>query len=393
MVDSNARLVEPARAADETGLVEKAVPFRFTVTWTSVFDTLETPRSAGSALLPIHERVRTIIAPAEALRETTEVTPSRPGEDPVLRSQKQPAPNSGVQWEMVVPRMVRSTPKAISPAETAATPSRSRAVLQQHPEPHRRSSSESLRAIQPAPPPVVAESVPGFCSVSPSLISRVRQTSLGLKLILASITISTGIAVPIWRHFSAARPAVTEIQTTTRSGGWSREPVTRIDAGFNRARELVVYRPSLKATDCRLEFNWRVNATGVGWVFRAKDTANYYAMRIKLLKPGPSPTLSVEHFTVYRGVEGAHGEKVLVLTRSDPVLHIRTDLAGPSFTVYIGSSAVDYWNDTRMSAGGLGFFEEWHQGSDVESVRMSFAPGTEIPHDGLHVYMNSSGGD
>jgi len=41
MVDSSARLVEPAESKTET--VEQAVPFRFTVTWTSVFDAFETP--------------------------------------------------------------------------------------------------------------------------------------------------------------------------------------------------------------------------------------------------------------------------------------------------------------------------------------------------------------
>jgi hypothetical protein len=203
-----------------------------------------------------------------------------------------------------------------------------------------------------------------------------------------------GLAVPLWRHFGSPPTAAAGIQTTTRAGGWTREPVTRIDAGFNRARELVVYRPSLKATDCRFEFDWKVDTSGVGWVFRAKDTANYYAMRIKVLKPGPSPTLSVEHFTVYRGTEGAHSEKVLVLSRNDPFLRIRTELAGPSFTLYIGGTAAEYWTDTKLTAGGLGFFEEWHQGSDIRAVTMSFAPGTEIQRDGLSLSTSApSGGD
>jgi hypothetical protein len=203
-----------------------------------------------------------------------------------------------------------------------------------------------------------------------------------------------GLAVPVWRHFGSTRPRAAEIQPTTRTGGWAREPVSRIDAGFQRARELVVYRPSLKATDCSFEFNWRVDTPSVGWVFRAKDTANYYAMRIKVLKPGPSPTVSVEHFTVYLGVESAHSEKVLVLSRNDPVLHVRTEIAGPSFTVYIGGTAAEYWTDTKLTSGGLGFFQEWHQGSDVESVRMSFAPGTEIQRDGLRLYTYAlPGGD
>jgi hypothetical protein len=35
-------------------------------------------------------------------------------------------------------------------------------------------------------------------------------------------------------------------------------------------------------------------------------------------------------------------------------------------------SAFEYWNDTRLTVGALGFFEEWNQASDIQSVRMTF---------------------
>src|SRR5260370_28761112 len=111
-------------------------------------------------------------------------------------------------------------------------------------------------------------------------------------------------------------------------------------------------------------------------------------MRIKLLKQGSTPTFSLEHFAVYRGVESSRSEKVLVLSREDPVLRIRTEMAGPTFTVYLGGRAVEYWTDTRLPSGGLGVLEEWNQRVDVQSVRMSFAPGTEIQRDALRLYMN-----
>ena len=384
MVDTNARLVEPTQGIGETGLVEQAVPFRFTVTWTSVFDPLEIPKATTTSVAPVNDRLRAVIpAPTDALPIA---------DSPVLNSQKRSASNPSVQWEMVVPKMVRAAPKPVRPSEIAASSGRSGPVLHQRPEPTRSSGSEQLKTQLPAvaPSETVEQSIPNFCSGASPSRSRI---SPRIK-VLIGVTILAALAVPVWRYFGSKPPAAAEIQTTTRAGGWTREPVTRIDAGFNKARELVVYRPSLKATDCRFEFDWKVDTPGVGWVFRATDTANYYAMRIKVLKAGASPTYSVEHFRVYRGTESAHSEKMLVLLRSDPVLRVRTDIAGPSFTLYLGGTAADYWNDTQLTAGGLGFFEEWHQGSEVQGVRMSFAPGTELQRDGLRLYMNApSGGD
>ena len=399
MVDSNARLVEPpAQDIGETGSVEHAVPFRFTVTWDSVFDPFETPTSAATAVALINDRVRPIIAaPTETLleRPAGSLNEKTTGDERVFKGQEKPASDPSFQWEMVVPKMVRSASKLARPSEITAPSSHSRPVFHQRPVSAPNSRLEGLRAqsraIAPSTP--AEQPIPNFCSLSPSFLSRARQASLGTKLLLTAMALA-GLAVPVWRHFRPSPAAATEVQTTTRAGGWTREPVTRIDAGFSRARELLVYRPSLKATDCRFEFNWRVDAPGVGWVFRAKDTANYYAMRIKVVKPGPYPTLSVEHFIVYRGAEGTRSEKMLVLSNRDPVLRIRTDLAGPSFTLYIGGIAAEYWTDATLTAGGLGFFEEWHQGSDVQWVRMSFAPGTEIQPDRLRLYNNApSGGD
>jgi hypothetical protein len=110
----------------------------------------------------------------------------------------------------------------------------------------------------------------------------------------------------------------------------------------------------------------------VGWIFRAKDVANYYAMRIQVLSHAPSLKLSLEHFTVQLGNEGAHSEKVLVFPRNDPALRVKLDVTGPSFTLYLQGNAVDYWTDTRLTSGSFGLYEEWNRAADVRSVRMSF---------------------
>jgi hypothetical protein len=156
-----------------------------------------------------------------------------------------------------------------------------------------------------------------------------------------------------------------------RAGGWTREPSAPI--GGQQARQLVLYRPSLGATDCRLEFTWKISDQPLAWTFRAKDKDNYYAMGIKTLRPGSSPTLSVEHFSVYQGVESPHANKAFILPDHGVALQVRVDVIGATFKLYLEGNAIDYWTDNRLTAGGLGFLEQPDQPADVQSLRMSFS--------------------
>ena len=54
---------------------------------------------------------------------------------------------------------------------------------------------------------------------------------------------------------------------------------------------------------------------------------------------------------------------------------------GSSFKLYVQEKMVDYWNDDRLPAGGLGFLEEPNQRAEVQSVRMSFSQATGMERD------------
>ncbi|HYL35971.1 MAG TPA: hypothetical protein VEV17_08675 [Bryobacteraceae bacterium] len=196
--------------------------------------------------------------------------------------------------------------------------------------------------------------------------TRLRRV-LGINLAVALAVIA--LLVIVFRHRS---PASTEIETSMGGAGWQRYTSEQGDPGAKQSRQLVLYRPSLHATDGRLDFIWGVEPAGVAWVFRARDLGNYYAVRIKLVQALPTPLLSIEHFTVSNWAEGSHAEKILVLSRSDPAMRVRMDVFGAAFTVYLQDSAADSWDDGQLTTGGFGFLEDWHQGADIRSVRMSF---------------------
>jgi hypothetical protein len=200
---------------------------------------------------------------------------------------------------------------------------------------------------------------------------RLGAPSLAAKLLLGGV-LAAGIATPILIRVYHSQPQDTaNREAETRGGGWMRE--SSAPTGAQQPRQLVLYRTSLGATDCRLEFTWKVSHRPLAWTFRAKDPDNYYAMAIKALRPGPTPALSVEHFTVYQGVESPHSSKVFILGESSSALQIRMDVSGATFKLYLEGNAADYWTDNRLGAGGLGFLEQADQPAEVESVRMSFS--------------------
>jgi hypothetical protein len=246
-----------------------------------------------------------------------------------------------------------------------------------------RPSSRISSITEMGPPPPVPRPVPLTLhaadspgSVPPLPTPRRREfrlrfgaASLAVKLLVGG-ALAAGIAIPILLRVYSSEPQAA-VDASIRGGGWIREPSAPV--GAEQARQLVLYRPSLGATDCRLEFTWKVSDRPVAWTFRAKDTDNYYAMTIKALRPGPSPALSVEHFTVYQGIESPHAGKVLILGENNSALQVRMDVSGATFKLYLEGNAADYWTDNRLGAGGLGFLQQPDQPADVQFVRMSFS--------------------
>jgi hypothetical protein len=366
MAQSQTGFVDSTRgggaAPASAGQADQAVGFRFAVTW-GCLSIPATPPSFQSDHVPaiLSERPRgrtastsphmmpsapTLSTPV--VLETPHASTPSPG-TAIMTTPKTPptapkksAPGGGFQWEMVVPKMVRTGRKA-----------------------NPRSGRGGVG--QGAP---VEQTPPNLYTASSSF-----RKSSSLKL-CAGVLAAAAIVIPVWWH--AARPASNTVQTTIEGGDWLRQAAVGGDPGVKQARQLVLYRPALKAKDSRLEFAWTVASGDLGLVFRAKDLGNYYAVRLKVLKAGPTPTLAAEFFSVYQFVESAHTEKVLVFSRNDPVYLVRLDVFGPTFTLYLQDNATDFWTDARMTSGALGFFEEWNRTAEVRGLRMSFPQRSQL---------------
>jgi hypothetical protein len=301
---------------------EYSVSFPFPVTWASLS---RGKISAGPSPAPV--------ASAEA-----EIAPADPNGN---------GPNSPAQWEMVIPKMTR--------------PGRAR------PQPPAPAAIESAPADK-------ADFTPSFSTA----LARLPFAWQPALITAAAVGLLLGGAIWVGRGTQPQR--VSEPPRAPQTG-WVREraPFFPESSGFQRERQLLLYRGSEDQSDYRLQFDWTPDSNGVGWVFRVRDPGNYYAARIKLVQPGSPAVFALEHFAVIAGREGQHSWKTGTFTRSDPVIRVSMEATGSVFALNVQGNRAANWTDARLPSGGLGFFKESNEQPAIEAVQLSFSlPGRDF---------------
>jgi hypothetical protein len=242
------------------------------------------------------------------------------------------------QWEMVIPKMTRPP---------------GRPVVERLPAP---------------PPPAAAISAPAANEtvsaryVPPSLLQVApdqkfverywRQLSLGAVALLA-------LGFLLWGNSGSGA------STYKPSAEWSHRYTSP------PGRLLSLYEPSRGESDYSVEFGWAPDAKGAGLVLRVRDENNYYATRLVLHQPAPNLQLAEEHFTVAGGIEGTHSRKIISLANQTGPLQIQMDAIGSAFTLSVQGHPVDYWNDTQINSGALGFFDESGERPEVQGLHVT----------------------
>lgn len=142
--------------------------------------------------------------------------------------------------------------------------------------------------------------------------------------------------------------------------------------GFIRPRALGIYRPSTGLSDYAFEFLGKVDHRAISWVFRASDLNNYYAMKLVDKTGGVTPQMALVHYAVIEGREGPKKEVPLPIpVYKDTLFRIRMDIQGPHFSVQVQGTVVDYWKDSRLKSGGVGFFASRGEESRVRWVQVT----------------------
>jgi hypothetical protein len=129
--------------------------------------------------------------------------------------------------------------------------------------------------------------------------------------------------------------------------------------GFVRPGRLRLLKNSLSMTDYHIEFIGEVEQKGLSWVYRAKDSANYYASKIVVTKPGPLPRANLVRYAVINGAEQNRVSVPLpVAARADALYKVQMTVSANDFSAMVNGAMVDNWSDTSLRKGGVGFFSD-----------------------------------
>jgi len=155
--------------------------------------------------------------------------------------------------------------------------------------------------------------------------------------------------------------------------GWRSTPAEDA-AGISAGRRFSLYRSLAPMTDYIVEFQGTVITKSLGWVVRASDPKNYYAMRLELVKAGPVQEVELVRWAVVDGEQGAEKRVPVPALIQDKTMKVRVDVVGPRITTYVNGRAVDLWNDVRLGSGTFGFMNDKESRAEIKFVRVS-SPG------------------
>ena len=143
-------------------------------------------------------------------------------------------------------------------------------------------------------------------------------------------------------------------------------------AGFVHPSQIALYKPTLGLTDYQLEFLAEIDQRAFGFVFRAADLNDYYAVKFVVAEPGPLPRMQIVRYAVIHGREGPRTIRTLPLTvRNDTWYQVRLNVKGSDFTLITQGKIADYWSDARLKNGGVGFFCGLGEHARLRSVKVS----------------------
>ena len=228
---------------------------------------------------------------------------------------------------------------------------------------------------------------------------RSRRFSQAMAVAMVLIFVST-LDVP-WRdwfsdHIAQARDRIAvAINTATRpireraaffivddfeqgADAWVSEGSMTFDpGGLLRVSGMALHKDTLNLASYRMDFDAKIEKGAVGWVVRAKDMQNYYAFKLVETVGRRSATLyELQRYAVIDGIETAAAAKVTIpvpghLPNAEDFNRISVRVRESQMTTLVNGWGVDYWRDSRLERGGIGFLGENGESSLISRVTVS----------------------
>lgn len=166
------------------------------------------------------------------------------------------------------------------------------------------------------------------------------------------------LTVGIWFYANRAKgPEVAAISSVAAGAG--PEWIENFSPDGKHPRTISILRASAGLSDYTVEFSASVDVKAVGWVFRAKDAANFYVGRIEQEKTPAGTAAAFVYFPVVGGAPQQRKRSPVALPAAPGTVYkIRFEASGERFTAWIQDRKIEEWTDGRLLSGGAGLYSE-----------------------------------
>ncbi|MCZ2077796.1 MAG: hypothetical protein LC130_22690 [Bryobacterales bacterium] len=211
----------------------------------------------------------------------------------------------------------------------------------------------------------VAFGITGLTLIALGLSAAVSRCQLGAVFLRSGQVDGRGTFSNYWSRLSshAQQRAAIRLDEKFAAGlsSWADEKRWELTSGIHTPGSqplspVALYRPSMHLCDYELEFLAAIDSGGAGWVFRAQDLSNYYAIRLLPSEWKPISKATIVRYTILDGKQtDVVARSIPGGIRTDRSCRIRLRAAGAGFTLFIQDRIVDSWTDARFERGGMGF--------------------------------------
>jgi hypothetical protein len=122
----------------------------------------------------------------------------------------------------------------------------------------------------------------------------------------------------------------------------------------------------------QMEFQGQIERKSLSWAFRASDSANYYAAKLQITRPGPLPNADLVRYVMLKGREMDRVQLPLPLTlERGGDYRVRVTVQDDRFVTYLNGQVISSWTDRRLKRGGVGFFSDADDPQQIAWVNVS----------------------
>lgn len=332
--------------------------------------------------LPLRPKMYIGPAPAPLTKSAPAASVQPPADPEPLKGMPAPASPTRQNASKTVTKAMakaQAAPEAQTPAPPKKGETKPKPAVQKQNAPAAEAKAQEPARVQPEPKPFGLATLEGARTAHSGWLDKFGVSARAAAAVaLVAVLVGGGYYLASGTKKSAAPLVVSAASEEAGpsiivgEGGWK----TDWSGKGPKGRQISIYQPSMSLSNYRFEFRGQIDTQSLGWVFRAQNPQNYYAMKLEVSKNGPHRTLALVRYAVIEGLESDRTVTQLPIdARYDSVYQVRLDARGPEFAAFVNGKPAAAWTDTRIRSGGAGFLNEPGEAGRIQSVSISILKG------------------